>query len=210
MKMSADPPSALPLVAMYGDSTTLGTTWSKARDYYTAAKNEPAMVQAGLPKAAVENHGVGGINCYDLLNGQRGVTRNWWEEMAASKADIVTINVGLNDEFFGMAEKDYVDGLNVLIRIAQAQKKIVAIETPHPTVTEQGRLQSFAQAAFGAALGNNAYIIDQFTYVSRLFDWRNHEPDGAHPDEEMYAFKATIAVSVLAPIVEGLGARSIA
>src|ERR1700730_14969354 len=84
---------------------------------------------------------------------------------------------------------------------ALPKPKGVAIETPHPTLTEQGRLPSFAQAAVGAALGNNAYIIDQFPYVSRLFDWRNHEPDGAHPDEEMYAFKATIAVSVLAPIL---------
>jgi lysophospholipase L1-like esterase len=70
-------PAAKPIIAMYGDSTTAGWTDSGG----ITSNNEPALLQAALPGVIVENHGISGITCDDLLNGRRSVQQNWLIEV---------------------------------------------------------------------------------------------------------------------------------
>jgi hypothetical protein len=200
------PDAAKPIIAMYGDSTTLGTTGSNAIGYSTTPKNEPAMLQAAIwPHAIVENRGITGFACYDLMNGKNG-SNDWWQEMAASKAAIVTINVGQNDSH-QIPDTTFADCLASLIQIAQNAGKIVAVESPNPSTISYGfgTVESYAAAAMGAAISNDAYAIDQFTYISQYVpDWSAHLPDGIHPDAWLYGYKATVALMVLRPTVKRL------
>lgn len=193
-----------PIVAMYGDSLTAGLTGSSAAGYRVTTKNEPSLLQNALT-AIVENHGVSGITCFDLLNGGSGIARNWWGEMAASKAVIVTIGVGMNDAFHS-DEEWFKSCLTSLVTVAQGYGKTVVIETPNPlgpsfTQYWRDRLQTFAVDARGVALSSNALVIDQYSYDQDFAGWESHLSDDIHPDDALYAYKAMIALCVLGPLV---------
>jgi lysophospholipase L1-like esterase len=200
-------PAAKPIIAMYGDSTTAGWTDSGG----ITSNNEPALLQAALPGVIVENHGISGITCDDLLNGRRSVQQNWWMEMSTSKAAIVTVNLGLNDVFRPENQSFYKASMGVLVRVAQGYGKIVVIETPNPlgpnfTQEWRDRVQSYAADARDAARANDAFIIDQWTYDQELADWQSHLSATGHPDDTLYAYKARVALSVLGPLVRTLSA----
>jgi lysophospholipase L1-like esterase len=195
------------IIEMQGDSTTAGTTGTKG-NLRAAVHNEPVNLEAWLYQSnvTVVNMGRGGMTCYDRLMGTPTMAwaypKNIWEEMRDSKATIVIFNYGLNDARYSV---DFFEScIASLISIAKHYGKIVAIETPlstNPTIAP------YATAAANAASDGGAHLIDHATLMDHQFpDWRDHLPDGIHPDEELYIQKAAIAYIVLNPIISDLQA----
>ncbi|MFP3548344.1 hypothetical protein SB748_33720, partial [Rhizobium sp. SIMBA_035] len=65
----------------------------------------PALLQSALQArfgstVIVSNQGVSSTEASQLLNGADGVHPSWANQMAASKAQIVTINMTLNSPYF--------------------------------------------------------------------------------------------------------------
>jgi acyl-CoA thioesterase-1 len=204
---------SLPIIAMYGDSTTYGTVFLNGA-YSVTANSEPSVLGSLLPGAIIENHGGGGSTSFDLLNGagtgrtpQEWLPNNWWQEMAASKADIVTINLGMNDAFY-TDENFFKQAITDLVTIARNAGKTVIVETPNPlagyyTEPWRDRVAAYAAEAAAAARAAGATVVDQWAGVQKMPEWRSHLPDGIHPDDAMYAFKADLAAAALAPLVPG-------
>jgi lysophospholipase L1-like esterase len=205
--------AAPPTIAMYGDSTTAGYI---GYGFTITPNNEPAYLAysfwlAGYT-AAVENHGIGAITCPQLRDGSGYVPRNWWQEMAASSAAIVTINLGMNDAGYRDAGRPiFTTCLGTLIDVARGYGKTVVLETPNPrlpgAVGDEGTMvATYATDMRAVAASKGLFIIDQWTYETLYYDWPSHvAPNGVHPDEAMYAYKATIAFDVLQPLVTALG-----
>jgi lysophospholipase L1-like esterase len=191
--LAADPV----LIEQHGDSTTYGTTGTDKSGYRVSELNESYDLGVWIAGVTVANRGAPGTTCNDRLNGGLYYTKNIWQEMSASKAAIVTFSYGLNDAWHRQGVDFYRYCLDTLIRVAKGYGKIVAIETP---LGDSAR--DYAAAAVSAAADGGAYLIDHEALMdSRYPDWRNHLPDGVHPDDELYIQKASIAFSVLNPIV---------
>ncbi|MHB1057089.1 MAG: SGNH/GDSL hydrolase family protein [Rhodanobacter sp.] len=197
-------------IAMYGDSTMLGTT-KQTGVYAVTPRNAVsqlgAMLTAGGYKVKVSNHGVNMIITDDLLNGTRGVARAWVAEMKSNKADIVVINTGLNDAALIRTGWDSVAHvkarMTTLARIALSHGKAVFIETPNPCsddVTDALVAQLASAAAEIVEENAGTHLIDQYHAIKRgMPDWESHLPDGLHPDDTLYTFKAVVEAQALIP-----------
>lgn len=203
------------VIAMYGDSTMQG--WTKQTGVATVTtKNAPAdlgaMLQATGYDAVVENHGVFGTTSSDLVNGTNGVPRPWAQEMAASDADIVIVNDGLNDAVAWVngaeSQATIINNWLYIISVAKAAGKKIYIETPSPRIDTA----AYSNQAWAVVLTEvymvltgmvpNIGWIDQYSAITNnMPNWKSHLPDGIHPDDTMYAFKACVELGVLSPLL---------
>lgn len=196
--LAADPV----LIEMHGDSTTASTTGT-AGNYHAATFGEAVDLEAWLYQSGVTvvSKGEGGMTCWDRMMGSRSYKNNIWQEMAASKATVVTFNYGYNDPGYVPVET-FRYCMDILIRVARSYGKIVAVETPLGTDPAVAR---FADAAANAASDGGAYLIDHMALMDHQFpEWRKHLPDKIHPDDELYIQKALIAYTVLNPLAATL------
>lgn len=209
-------------IAMYGDSTMYGWTMEEGYVIQTP-RNAPAQLQTMLQAAGyavtVENYGVPGITSDDLIAGGAigndpalGTTPSWAQQMATTDASIVVVNVGLNDVLKVVNGTEtwqhFVANWNTIIQTAQAAGKMVFIETMNPRTDAAGAYESQClwmsvhelqvfQSYNGAA---NVGWIDEYTAITdHLSNWQTHLPDGIHPDDTLYTFKASIEAGALTP-----------
>lgn len=196
-------------IAMYGDSTTAGWSWN-GTSYVILTENEPAVVQSLLqakcPSVTVVNKGVVGASLDNLLAGTGGYTQPWTQEMAASPANIVVLNFGINDSHeTGMTVQAFDAQVRETISIGQAAGKLMVIETSNPITQNSDALfpQLVADERLVAQQLHVA-IIDQFAYLSQL-DWGAYLSDGVHPTAAGYALKANYTASILGPILMSRG-----
>ena len=196
-------------IAMYGDSTTAGWSWN-GTSYVILTENEPAVVQSLLqakcPSVTVVNKGVVGASLDNLLAGTGGYTQPWTQEMAASPANIVVFNFGINDSHEpGMTVQAFDAQVRETISIGQAAGKLMVIETSNPITQNSDALfpQLVADERLVAQQLHVA-IIDQFAYLSQL-DWGAYLSDGVHPTAAGYALKANYTASILGPILMSRG-----
>lgn len=206
--------AAPPAIGMYGDSTMWGATLANPSVpgvYLQSPANEPAQVAWNLirsvnPAITVENHGVGGTTCADLLWGNQslGVQRSWVMEMAASMATIIVVNEGLNDgPARGETNEDFSWCYGQLWAGAVNQGKIFVIETPNPLVNDpSGRIAMISQMEHDVADEYGIFVIDQYSnIIANVVNWQSHLPDGIHPDAALYGYKARTALRLLTPMV---------
>jgi lysophospholipase L1-like esterase len=212
---SAAPARQTVRIAMYGDSTMLGTT-RKNGTYTVTPRNAvsqlDAMLTAAGYKVELSNHGVNMIITDDLLDGTHGVPRSWVAEMKSSKADIVVINTGLNDA--ALARTGWDDMAHVktrwtqLVKIAIAHGKTVFVETPNPCAdgTTDAIVARIADAQAALVRENpGTHLIDQYHEIRRgMPTWATHLPDGIHPDDTLYTFKAAVEARALIPVLPPL------
>jgi hypothetical protein len=197
-------------IAMYGDSTVWGSTTWPDGSWGQNPHNEPVtlgwlLAQAlGEGKVVVENHGIGGINCGDLLYGKGLVKTKWDDEMASSDADIVTFNPAINDAFVpGLTDQDFIFCYSQLTAIAKNHGKTVVIMTPNPiNNTHNATIWSLVNDERYVAQQEQVFIVDQWTTIMNTYPWQQHLPDNIHPDTDLYEYKASLSYQTIKPIVD--------
>lgn len=198
-------------IAMYGDSTTYGMT-GVSLGTVQSPMNEPAqlgrMITAAGYDATVTNHGLPGEVTADLLHGTGSFPRTWAAEMSLSTADIVVVNLGMNDTraIFVLGTEtpeQFRSNWTQIIQIAHAAGKIIFIETPNPAwAPDQKQVLWAAVMEMQVLFASSADTgwIDQYTnIVDHYPDWQAALADGVHPDASLYTQKATIDLLYLAP-----------
>lgn len=212
---AAQPAPKTVLIEAYGDSTTKGVN-------VQPSEAPPAVTQQIMQRAlgagvSVANHGVSGTQASQLLYGTDGVHPPWQQQMAASKADIVTLNFGLNDAYYsnpgvaaapGVPRENpqlFADALTALIAIAKAHGKQVVIFEPNPSclATIAAVLPNFIYTINAVAANQGVRVVREHEYILGLA-WQSMTPDCVHPDAQLYAIKAQLEVRTLQPIVESL------
>lgn len=191
------------IIGYYGDSTIWGLkSGTTNTQVATPAPDAFAQALAGTARHTVNNKGVIGSTACDLLNGNTGlgINNNWAAEMAGSNATVVIINHAINDSNPGMGESvdQYTACLNGLADTAKARGKKVIFETPNPV--DRSGLDVYVSAMKNVAAGKNIPVIDEYTYLSKqlsdTYTIRDMDPDGTHPNDNVYIQKGQFAAGV--------------
>lgn len=207
---SAAAPSHV-LIEAYGDSTTLGITCSGGH-CGPQSQNAVAFLQADMRAAhgqhvEIDNLGVGGTMAYQLRDGTdraRGVS--WAQRLAASNAQIVTINYGINEVMHNQTPEQFYDAETALVKTALSLGKQPVLQTSNPMPDNRlnGRLAAMVQMTRRVAAEQHVPLVDQYAYISALPDWKLMMSDGAHPRPALYRLKAAQDFLVVDPLVQRL------
>lgn len=211
---AAEPASGAPrdvLIEAYGDSTTLGITCSDGH-CGPGPQNAVNYLQEALQAAhgarvSVTNFGVGGTTAVQLRDGTehgRGVP--WKQRLAASRAQIVTINYGINEVMHNQTPEQFYATETELVSTARALGKLPVLETsnPMPDGRLNAKLAAMAAMTRRVAAEQHVPLVDQFAYISALPDWKTMMSDGAHPKPGLYRLKAGQDFDVIDPLVRRL------
>ena len=221
---SADAPTAQALraaapsqvvIEAYGDSTTLGISCS-AGHCGPQPQNAVTYLQDALhvaygERVSVVNLGVGGTMAYQLRDGtDRGRGVPWAQRLAASDAQIVTINYGINEVMRNQTPEQFYAAETALVKAALALGKEPILQTSNPMPDERlnARLAAMVTMTRRVAAEQHVPLDDQYAYISGLPDWRSMMSDGAHPKPELYRLKAGQDLRVVDPLVRRLLAGS--
>ncbi len=188
------------VIEYHGDSTIWGYRTGTSGDRIAEASRAPTAFAAALPSHhQVENLGRNSTTACDLLRGggvygAEPAQPNWREHMSNSEATVVIINHGINDVNQGTVG-DYRQCLNEVVDIAQAEGKVVILETPNPVADE--RIEEFVEAMRDVANSQGVDLIDQYAHLIADFTANPGEmcPDGVHPTEAVYVEKGRYAAS---------------
>jgi acyl-CoA thioesterase-1 len=208
-------PSTQVVIEAYGDSTTLGISCS-AGHCSPCPQNAVAYLQDALHTAygervSVVNLGVGGTMAYQLRDGtDRGRGVPWAQRLAASDAQIVTINYGINEVMHNQTPEQFYEAETALVKAALALGKEPVLQTsnPMPDSRLNARLAAMVEMTRRVAAEQHVPLIDQYAYISGLPDWQSMMSDGAHPKPELYRLKAGQDLRVVDPLVRRLLAGS--
>jgi hypothetical protein len=92
--------------------------------------------------------------------------------------------------------------------IAIARGKTVFVETPNPCAdsTTDAIVARIADAQAAIVRENpGTHLIDQYHEIRRgMPAWASHLPDGIHPDDTLYTFKAAVEAQALIPVLPSL------
>ncbi|CAG4923636.1 SGNH/GDSL hydrolase family protein [Paraburkholderia saeva] len=196
------------LIEAYGDSTTLGISCSGghcgARVQNAVTYLQDALQSTHGWRVSVTNYGVGGTTASQLRDGtEHGRVTPWKIRIAASRAQIVTINYGINEVMQGQTPEQFYAAESELVSSARAFGKQVVLETSNPMPDGQlnAKLAAMASMTRRVAAEQHVLLVDQFAYISALPDWKSMMSDGAHPKPELYRIKAGQDFNVLDPLV---------
>jgi acyl-CoA thioesterase-1 len=203
--------SAPVLIEAYGDSTTLGIS---CIDGHCAPRPDNAVsyLQDALrsqygARVSVTNLGVGGTMASQLRDGtERGRGVPWKDRLAASNAQIVTINYGINEVMHNQTPEQFYAAETDLVKTAQALGKLPVLQTsnPMPDGPLNARLAAMADMTRRVAAEQQVPLVDQYAAISALPGWKTQMSDGAHPKPELYRVKAQQDFQVLDPLVRRL------
>ncbi|WP_225032926.1 SGNH/GDSL hydrolase family protein [Paraburkholderia sp. XV] len=201
------------LIEAYGDSTTLGISCSDGR-CGPRAENAVTYLQDALrakygARVSVVNDGVGGTMATQLRDGT-GPGRNgpWKDRLAASNAQIVTINYGINEVMHNQTPEQFYQAETDLVKTAQALGKLPVLQTanPMPDGRLNARLAAMAAMTRRVAAEQQVPLVDHYAQISAMADWKTHMSDGAHPKPELYRVKAQQDFQVIDPLVRRVSA----
>ncbi|CAE6752107.1 hypothetical protein R69658_02768 [Paraburkholderia aspalathi] len=212
----ASGPASQVLVDAYGDSTTLGITCSEGH-CGPQPQNAVSYLQDELQarygqKVRVTNYGVGGTMASQLRDGtgnrRAGPTAGlpWQERLAASSAQIVLINYGINEVMQNQTPEQFYAAETTLVKTARALGKEPVLQTSNPMPDNHlnARLAAMVAMTRRVAAEQQVPLVDQFAYVSNLPDWKTLMSDGAHPKPGLYRLKAEQDFQVVDPLVRRL------
>jgi lysophospholipase L1-like esterase len=210
-------PSGPVLIESYGDSTTEGYTTGI---YGVNPDNQVAVLQRLLQAkygstVTVSNQGVGGMESSQLLNGTDGRHPTWAQQMAQSKAQIITIEFGLgdNDNFTRpdplpdrerSSPQRYAQILTELVTTARAAgKQVVLIESnPSCTVYREQNQGYYAMQVDEVAKQLGVPVVSHYWSIVAMPNWQSLLSEGCvHPSTELYAMEAKLTFDVVSPIV---------
>ncbi len=209
-------PAKAVLIEAYGDSTTVGYTVTNGVSEINS-QNQIAVLQQLLTArfgaaVTVSNQGVGSTEASQLLNGTDGVHLPWAQQMAQSKADIVTIEYGLNDAYDYIVPADGIEQespqrfgeiLSELVRIAQsAGKQVILIEpTPSCHPVRLDRLQYYVMQVDAVAQQMKVPLVSHYWPIASMPNWQSLLSDCTHPTTQLYAINAQATFDVIAPLI---------
>lgn len=208
-------PGTQVVVEAYGDSTTLGISCSDGhcspRPQNAVADLQGELQGAYGERVSVINLGVGGTMAYQLRDGtdrSRGVP--WAQRLAASHAQIVTINYGINEVMHNQTPEQFYEAETALVKTALALGKQPVLQTsnPMPDGRLNARLAAMVAMTRRVAAEQHVPLVDQYAYIGALPDWQAMMSDGAHPKPELYRLKAAQDFRVVDPLVRRLLAGS--
>lgn len=202
--MAADPL----LIEAYGDSTTLGISCIDHK-CGPRAENAVAYLQDALrakygDNVTVTNFGVGGTMAtqLDAGNDRRGGIP-WEQRMSQSRAQVVTVNYGINEVMHNQTPEQFYEAETTLVKTAVAAGKLAVLETSNPMLDRRlnARLADMVAMTRRVAAEQRVPLVDQFAAVSQIPDWQHEMSDGAHPSAPLYKAKADNDFAVLEPVV---------
>jgi acyl-CoA thioesterase-1 len=212
--LHANPPTQV-VIEAYGDSTTLGISCSAGhcspRPQNAVTHLQEAMHTTYGERVSVVNLGVGGTMAYQLRDGtDRGRGVPWAQRLAASDAQIVTINYGINEVMHNQTPEQFYEAETALVKAALALGKEPVLQTsnPMPDGRLNARLAAMVAMTRRVAAEQHVPLVDQYAYISSLSDWQSMMSDGAHPKPELYRLKAGQDLRVVDPLVRRLLAGS--
>jgi acyl-CoA thioesterase I len=213
---AAPGPHSPVLIEAYGDSTTLGITCSDGH-CGPQAQNAVAYLQEALQarygdRVRVTNYGVGGTMATQLRDGtgsRRAGPANglpWQERLAASPAQIVLINYGINEMMHNQTPDEFYAAETTLVKTARELGKQPVLQTANPMPDNRlnARLAAMVEMTRRVAAEQQVPLVDQYAYVGSLPDWKTLMSDGAHPKPELYRLKAQQDFKVVEPLVQRL------
>jgi lysophospholipase L1-like esterase len=213
---AAPGPRSQVLIEAYGDSTTLGITCSGGH-CSPQAQNAVAYLQDELQarhgeRVLVTNYGVGNTMATQLRDGtgnrRAGPTAGlpWQERLAASPAQIVLINYGINEVMQNQTPEQFYTAETTLVKTARALGKQPVLQTANPMPDNRlnARLATMVAMTRRVAAEQRVPLVDQFAYISSLADWKTLMSDGAHPKPDLYRLKAEQDFQVVEPLVRRL------
>ena len=205
-------------IACFGDSTMYGI--NAANLSTQVATPPPAQLQSflntffGNTAAAVVNSALSGTTAAQMLAGTDGSGQTFAQRIAASSAQAVYCNHGINDAYGPNSTTVSVYKANILsiIKITRAANKVPVLVTPHPCLTigtfgSTARAEAtarFAQAMREVARQHNVILVDNFQMFALILGMDGQMPlsifpDGAHGPQSTY----TISGNNLADAVLG-------
>jgi lysophospholipase L1-like esterase len=200
----------------YGDSTTLGITCNDGH-CGPQPQNAVSYLQEELnahhgDRVRVTNFGVGGTMAVQLRDGtgnrRAGPTAGlpWRERLAASPAQIVLINYGINEVMQNQTPEQFYAAETELVKTARALGKQAVLQTSNPMPDNRlnARLAAMVTMTRRVAAEQQVPLVDQFAYVSSLPDWKTLMSDGAHPKPGLYRLKAEQDYQIVDPLVRRL------
>nr|WP_269764566.1 SGNH/GDSL hydrolase family protein [Burkholderia ubonensis] len=223
---SAEPPTVAStptapksvLIEAYGDSTTLGWVGVGNGGFVTTA-NEVTQLQAKLQAkfgqtVTVSNQGIGGIEASQILNGILGANSPWADMMMKSKAQIITLNFGLNDAYYAKTPKkdvqletpeSYASIMTQLVQDARAAGKQVVLFEPNPTCEpiRESAMQDYVAALRRVARDQNVPLVAEFDVIMQMQGWQSMLSDCLHPSDALYDIKANLELPAISAIVSG-------
>ncbi|NEX60322.1 SGNH/GDSL hydrolase family protein [Noviherbaspirillum galbum] len=180
------------VIEAYGEST-----FSNA---ITGANEVERLQQLLAGSYDVINRAMPGTSSRQQFEGTDGKNLPWAEQLAASRADIIIFNRGINDANQHFSDEEFNRIMTIMITSALAAKKRVILQTPNVTRTGTALDQNvdhFAQLVreLGANLG---VPVSDGHAISETMP--NPVPDTIHQSEALSQAMATD----LARIVRGL------
>ncbi len=207
------------LIEAYGDSTTEGYSVVNGVSGINP-QNQIVVLQQLLrdrfgSNVSVANNGVGGTEASQLLNGTDGTHAPWAQVMAQSKAQIVTIEFGLNDTFFFSQPRAGVESespdqfeeiLTELVNVARAAGKQVVLIEPGPSCNpyRQPTLSYYVMRVDNVAHQLGVPLVQHYWPTIAQSDWQSLLSDCTHPTTQLYASYAESSFAVIAPLVAQL------
>ncbi|MCA8264786.1 SGNH/GDSL hydrolase family protein [Burkholderia vietnamiensis] len=218
-KQPTPAPTKTVLIEEYGDSTTHGLQIFNGVASVTP-NSEPAVLQQLLQQqfgaaVTVSNEGVDGAEAAQLLNGTDKKHAPWDQQMAASKADIVTLNFMRNDSFYNSvpqaglpqeSPEEYGRILTQLVQVARAHGKQVVLYEPNPVAFPEGNVAMLAylDQLKKVVVAQQVPVVFNWEYSQGLADYPSLLSDGVHPVDALYRYNAEWAAQVVAPMVQSL------
>ncbi|KVP40824.1 SGNH/GDSL hydrolase family protein [Burkholderia ubonensis] len=218
-KQPTPAPAKTILIEEYGDSTTHGLQIFSGVASVTP-NSEPAILQQLLqqqfgPSVTVANEGIDGTAAAQLLNGTDKKHAPWDQQMAASKADIVTLNFMRNDSFYNSvpqpglpqtSPEEYGRIFTQLVQIARAHGKQVVLYEPNPVAFPEGNaaMLKYLEQLKKVVIEQQVPVVFNWEYSQGLADYPSLLSDGVHPADALYRHNAEWAAQVLAPMVQSL------
>lgn len=199
------------VIEAYGDSTTLGISCSAGhcgpRPQNAVAYLQDALHGAYGERVDVVNLGVGGTMASQLRDGtDRSHGVPWAQRLAASDAQIVTINYGINEVMHNQTPEQFYAAETALVKTALALGKHPVLQTsnPMPDSRLNARLAAMVTMTRRVAAEQHVPLVDHYTSIGALPDWQALMSDGAHPKPELYRLKAAQDFRVIDPLVRRL------
>jgi len=194
------------VIDYYGDSTILIPV-DQPSGTAPAILQSTLTARCGFP-VTVNTKGVTTTRAIDALSGTNGYLSTFADAMAASKADMVIANYGINDARLKTSAAEFRSAIAGLGELARAHGKVMVYETANPVVDgsqtviwdgENAWLGTLAATGISLAKSENAPVVDQYGYFMSLENYAALLFDGAHPTPATVRVKALRVADVVQP-----------
>lgn len=192
-------------ISCYGDSTYYGHKSGAIPLGTRTDQPAPALLQKML-RNYYNNDSITVVN--NATNGRQASndTGNWSTTMQSDTADLIFINFGINDANSGKSAGTFYNEMTTLVSGAQKAGKCVVIETANQVLsldkgsqgmgsyTKAQNIKEFVEISRFVSKKQDVYLLDSYKNSSKYLSWIGNPtiafPDGMHPSDELYKYKA--------------------